>query len=69
MKYLAVIERGKKGWGAYVPDLPGCAAVGPTRDFVEEKIRTAIVLHVESLREYGEAVPEPTSTALTIESA
>ena len=69
MKYTAVIERGESGWGAYVPDLPGCVAVGPTREFVEEKIREAIPMHVESLREHGEPVPEPTTTTLTIDAA
>jgi predicted RNase H-like HicB family nuclease len=69
MKYVAVIEHGETGWGAYVPDLPGCTAVGPTRDFVAEKIREAILLHVESLREHGEAVPEAAAFALTVDSA
>ena len=67
MKYVALIERGQTGWGAYVPDLPGCVAVGPTREFVEAKIREAIILHVESLREHGEHVPEPTAVALTVD--
>jgi predicted RNase H-like HicB family nuclease len=67
MKYVALIERGQTGWGAYVPDLPGCVAVGPSREFVVEKIRESIVLHVESLREHGEHVPEPTAVAVTID--
>lgn len=69
MKYVAVIEHGESGWGAYVPDLPGCVAVGPTRDFVVDKIREAIPLHIESLREHGERVPEAASFALTIDTA
>ncbi len=69
MKYTAIVERGEAGWGAYVPDLPGCVAVGPTREFVEEKIREAILLHVESLRNHGESVPTPAAIALTIDAA
>jgi len=69
LKYVAVIERGEGGWGAYVPDLPGCVAVGPTRDFVEEKIREGIRVHIESLREHGEMVPEATAIAVTIDAA
>jgi predicted RNase H-like HicB family nuclease len=69
MKFLAVIERGQTGWGAYVPDLPGCVATGPSREFVESKIRESIMLHVESLREHGEVVPEPTAVALTIDGS
>ncbi len=69
MKYTAVIERGESGWGAYVPDLPGCVAVGPTRVSVETKIREAIGFHVESLREHGESVPRPSAVAVTIDAA
>jgi predicted RNase H-like HicB family nuclease len=62
MKYLVVIERGEESFGAYVPDLPGCALVGETREEALELIREAIELHVASLREQGSPVPEPAST-------
>jgi predicted RNase H-like HicB family nuclease len=26
MKYLVVVEKSENGYGAYVPDLPGCVA-------------------------------------------
>ena len=61
MKYLVVIENGKKGWGAHVPDLPGCIAVGETRDEALRLIHEAIAFHIEGLREAGEAVPRPSS--------
>ena len=32
MTYLVVIEKGSSSFGAYMPDLPGCVAVGDTRD-------------------------------------
>jgi hypothetical protein len=35
MQYLVVIERGPSSYGAYVPDLPGCVAVGESREEVE----------------------------------
>ena len=28
MRYMVVIEEGPTSFGAYVPDLPGCIAVG-----------------------------------------
>jgi predicted RNase H-like HicB family nuclease len=49
MRYLVVIERGETSWGAHVPDLPGCIAVGETREEVVQLIREAIDLHIESL--------------------
>ena len=61
MEYLVILEQGETSFGAYVPDLPGCAAVGETKEEAMELIREAIELHIESLRENGEAVPEPHS--------
>ena len=61
MEYLVVVEKGKTSFGAYVPDLPGCVAVGETRREVLKLIREGMELHIESLREAGEPVPAPTS--------
>ncbi len=61
MEYLVVVEKGSSGYGAHVPDLPGCAAVGATRREVLRLIREAIELHIEALRASGQAVPEPNS--------
>ena len=61
MRYMVVIERGETSWGAHVPDLPGCAAVGQTRDEALALIREAIELHIEALKEDGVTVPRPSS--------
>ncbi|HEX8069728.1 MAG TPA: type II toxin-antitoxin system HicB family antitoxin [Pyrinomonadaceae bacterium] len=61
MRYGIVIEEGATSYGAYVPDLPGCVAVGETLAEVETLIREAIKFHIEGLREEGLPVPEPTS--------
>jgi predicted RNase H-like HicB family nuclease len=60
-KYAAIIERGGTSFGAYVPDLPGCVAAAETRAEVEKLIAEAIALHIESLREHGNPVPESSS--------
>ncbi len=59
MQYLVVIERGPSSFGAYVPDLPGCVAVGETRQETMDLIREAIESHLDTIREGGQAVPEP----------
>jgi len=59
MRYAVVIERSATGYGAYVPDLPGCVAAGDTRDEVVALIQEAIELHIEGLKEEGETIPEP----------
>jgi predicted RNase H-like HicB family nuclease len=61
MEYLVIVEQGETSFGAYVPDLPGCVAVGETRDEAMQLIREAIELHIESLRENGDEVPLPHS--------
>jgi predicted RNase H-like HicB family nuclease len=62
MRYAVIIEKGEKGFGAYVPDLPGCVAVGATRDEVVKLIQEAIEFHIEGLKDDGEPIPEATST-------
>lgn len=61
MRYMVVIEKGPTSRGAHVPDLPGCAAVGESRDEVLELIREAIEFHIEGLRIDGLPIPEPIS--------
>jgi predicted RNase H-like HicB family nuclease len=58
MKYVVLIEKGERNFGAYLPDLPGCVAVGDTREEVEQRIREAIEFHLEGMLLDGEAVPE-----------
>lgn len=67
MQYLVVIERGEASFGAYVPDLPGCIAAGSSEAEVRELIREAIELHIEGLREEGQPVPPPSSSATIVE--
>lgn len=67
MQYLVVIEQGPTSFGAYVPDLPGCVAVGETRVEVTKLIHEAIEFHVEGMKEDGLAIPEPHSTSELVE--
>ena len=64
--YLVVIEAGPESYGAYVPDLPGCIAVGETAEEVTQLIREAVELHLEAMRENGDPIPPPTSTAIVV---
>ncbi len=67
MQYLVVIEEGESGFGAYVPDLPGCIAAAASREEVLELIQEAIEFHIEGLRDQGSTVPRPTSTGQVVE--
>ncbi|HEY7091150.1 MAG TPA: type II toxin-antitoxin system HicB family antitoxin [Tepidisphaeraceae bacterium] len=67
MKYLIVIEPTNTGFSAYSPDLPGCVSTGATRQECESNMREAIEFHLDGLRQEGEAVPPPGSSAAFVE--
>jgi predicted RNase H-like HicB family nuclease len=69
MRYLVVVEKGPTSFGAYIPDFPGCIAVGETREDVLSSIHEAIEFHLEDLRDDGQPIPPPTSSSEIIEVA
>jgi predicted RNase H-like HicB family nuclease len=70
MRYVVVIERADDGsYSAYVPDLPGCVSCGETADEARQLITEAIALHIASLRQHGETVPEPSTLTDVVEAA
>ena len=69
MRYAIVIEKAKNNYSAYVPDLPGCIAVGDTEAEVEKLIAEAIAFHIEGLQRHGNPVPVPSSNVRFIEPA
>ena len=69
MQYLVVIEKGASSYGAYVPDLRGCIAVGETRAEVLLLIHEAIEFHMQGLLEDGQPVPPPAIQAELVDVA
>lgn len=67
MLWAIVIEKGESNFSAYVPDLPGCVAVGDTVEETEREIQEAIEFHLEGLRADGLPVPEPSSRVEYVE--
>ncbi|MFM2311815.1 MAG: hypothetical protein RLZZ04_1091 [Cyanobacteriota bacterium] len=68
MRYAVIIEKGEDSYGAYVPDLPGCVAVGDTPEEVKTLIQEAIEFHLEGLQEDGELIPQPNSSIEYVEA-
>ena len=62
MKYLVVVESGPTSFGAYVPDLPGCVAVGATREEVTTLIDEAMEFHIEGMKQDGLPIPASSSS-------
>ena len=69
MRYAVVIENAGSNFSAYVPDLPGCVAIGATLVEAEGAIREAIEFHLDGLRENGSPIPPPSSRVEYVEVA
>jgi predicted RNase H-like HicB family nuclease len=51
------------------PNVPGCAAVGDTKEETRRNFQDALGAHFEVMREMGEPVPEPNSSVDYVEVA
>ena len=69
MRYAIVIEAADSNYSAYVPDLPGCVATGPTIAEAEQAIREAIEFHLEGLRADNLPIPPASSRVDYVEVA
>jgi len=69
MRYAIVIEKAEGNYSAYVPDLPGCVAIGDSVDETRREIQEAIAFHLEGMRADGLPTPEPTSRVAYVEVA
>ena len=67
MKVTVIVEHGQDNWGAYAPDLPGCAVVAATEAEAYELILEAIALYITDLRAKGLPMPPLASAAREIE--
>ena len=61
MRFAVVFEKTDTGYSAHVPDLPGCIAAGVDLNETQQLIREAIEMHLEGIKEDGEAIPQPTT--------
>lgn len=62
-RYLIVIENAENNYSAYSPDIPGCVATGDTKEEAESRMRDAIRMHLDGLKEDGLPIPAPSAIA------
>ncbi|MCX7097718.1 MAG: type II toxin-antitoxin system HicB family antitoxin [Methylococcales bacterium] len=67
MRYMVIVEKGSSSYGAFVPDLPGCIAVGESESEVISLIEEAIQFHLEDLKIIGDSVPLPASKSIFVD--
>lgn len=65
-EYTVLFGTTKTGWSAHVPDLPGLAAVGPTFEVTEQRMREAMEMHLGAMLEDGDPIPEPSIRAVAM---
>jgi predicted RNase H-like HicB family nuclease len=60
-EYAVVFGQTNTGWSAWVPDLPGLVAAGSTYEETEQLMREGMELHLTSMQEDGDSIPESTT--------
>ena len=68
MRYAVVFEKSESSFGAYVPDLPGCIAVGESLAEAKSLISDAMKQHLEDMKSDGQPPPEPASICAYIDA-
>ena len=68
-RYPVIIEHTETGFSAYSPDVPGCAAVGDSKEETLRNFQDALSAHFEAMREVGEAIPQPNASVDYVEVA
>ena len=60
-QYAVFIAPTRTGYSAHVPDLPGCVAACSTREETLRLMKDAVTLHLRSMSEDGDPIPEPSA--------
>ncbi len=62
MKYIAFVHKDRKSdFGVSFPDFPGCITAGKTLEEAHLNAVDALTLHIEGMREDGDAIPKPSA--------
>lgn len=56
--FTAVVERGRKGFGVFFPEVPGCVSAGRTEKEVFANAEEALTGHLAELLAGGDPLPE-----------
>jgi predicted RNase H-like HicB family nuclease len=67
VRYAIIIEKGKRNYSAFAPDVPGCAATGKTLAEVREQMKEALEFHFEGMLLHGEKIPQVTCDCATVD--
>ena len=55
--YIGIVERGKRGFGVFFPDVPGCVSAGRTEEEAFANAEEALSGHLAEMVRGGESLP------------
>jgi predicted RNase H-like HicB family nuclease len=61
-KFLVVYEHGKRNYGSFAPDIPGCISTAKTLPEIRRLMREALESHLEFMAADGDPMPTPVTT-------
>ena len=61
-RFLVVYEHGKRNYGGFAPDIPGCISTGKTLPEMRRLMREALEAHLEFMAADGDPMPTPVTT-------
>jgi predicted RNase H-like HicB family nuclease len=61
-RYPMAVEQAKRNLSAYIPGLDGIITTGKTLDDIRKNMKEALSLHLETMLEDGDDIPDPLTT-------
>lgn len=62
MNFIAFLHKDRKSdYGVSFPDFPGCITAGRTFEEAHRNAVDALTLHIEGMKEDGDAIPKPST--------
>jgi predicted RNase H-like HicB family nuclease len=62
-KFLVVYEHGKRNYGGFAPDIPGCFSTGKTLTKIRSRMREALEAHLKWMAADGNIMPTPVTSS------
>jgi predicted RNase H-like HicB family nuclease len=62
-RFLVVYEHGKRNYGGFAPDIPGCGSLAKTLGVMRRRMKEVLEAQLASMAEDGEELPEPVTTS------
>jgi predicted RNase H-like HicB family nuclease len=65
-RFLVVYEHGKRNYGGFAPDIPGCISTAKTLREMRRLMREALESHLEFMAADGDPMPTPVTTSFDL---